>query len=342
MKPLKFIECRGTPEEMGLQYGECARDEIKFCRELWQEYLRKFPVKSSFAGNAAEALKFFAPDSLTELRAIARGADVPEEFIFFLNVVDTFEFPCEHCTPLLLRRSPDGVIVAKNNDAGIGEEFPFVIRRCVPDKGIPFIQVTYAGWISGLDMMNSEGLANTHGSVGSKFPRYGRRIDIRIRLYELMKSCRTLGELLRGLHAPEFPLTGKGFSIAAADRSGECTFIDAAVPVIMERNRNSDFCWSTNLYETPGLENADARIPERKPFIRSRGEFIASKPVPENLEQLKAILSDHSLPNAPCHHGDPLSRDITVWAMYCLPEKGIVGVADGNPCCNEFKEFFLP
>ena len=67
MRPMKLIECRGTPEEMGLQYGEAARDEIQFARELWQEFLKKFPIKSSFEANAVEALKFFAPDSLTEV-----------------------------------------------------------------------------------------------------------------------------------------------------------------------------------------------------------------------------------------------------------------------------------
>ena len=44
MRPMKLIECRGTPEEMGLQYGEAARDEILFARELWQEFLKKFPI----------------------------------------------------------------------------------------------------------------------------------------------------------------------------------------------------------------------------------------------------------------------------------------------------------
>lgn len=335
---MKIVECRGSSRQMGEQYGETAREEIEFAFELWQPWFKKHPIRPFFVRETEASLERFAPEVLTELRGIAAGSNTPSEFILFLNFVDTFGPEIDRCTPLLLRHSPDGSVVAKNNDAGIEEKFPFIIRRGVPEKGLPFIQVTYAGWISGLDMMNAEGLANTHGSVGSVFPRKGQRIDIRLRLYELMKTCRKLDELISGLQETQVPLTGKGFSIAAADRDGECAFLDAAVPVVMERSRNCEFSWSANLYETPGLENADARIPARKPFLRSRSRFIAEKPIPADLAELKGILSDHSAPNAPCHHGDPVSGDITVWSMYCLPEKGRVGVADGNPCTAAFRE----
>ena len=334
---MKIIECYGTPLEMGRQYGEAAREEIVYSRELWQPYFRNYPVRPFFLRETAAVLEKYAPDTALELQGIAEGAGVPLDFLFAVNHTDTFGPEVERCTPLLLRRSPEGIIVAKNNDAGIGEKFPFVIRKCRPDRGIPFIQVTYAGWISGLDMMNAEGLANTHGSVGSIFPRPRRRIDIRLRLYELMKSCRNIDELIYGLQDPEVPLTGKGFSIAAGDRRGECVFIDAAVPNIVVRDRNRQFSWSTNLYDAPGLENADQRPAELKPFCQARSRYISERKPPVDLAGIKALLSDHSVPFAPCRHGGQ-SRSVTVWSMYCLPEKGCVGVADGTPCNTPYRE----
>ncbi len=47
------------------------------------------------------------------------------------------------------------------------ENYPYVIRKCTPEKGIPSIQITFAGWLCGLDALNAAGLATTHGSVGS-------------------------------------------------------------------------------------------------------------------------------------------------------------------------------
>ena len=121
---------------------------------------------------------------------------------------------------------------------------------------------------------------------------------------------------------------------------GGIAFIDAAVPNIVVRDRNREFSWSTNIYEASGLENADRRPVELKPFYRARNRYIAECQAPADLEGVKAILSDHSVPHAPCRHGKEANA-VTAWAMYCLPEKGVVGVADGNPCCNPFTEYSL-
>lgn len=334
---MKLIECRGSALEMGRQYGEAAREEIRLARELWKPFFTNYPIRPCFMREVERALEKYAPDAALELQGIAQGADVPLEFIFAVNHVDTFGQDIERCTPLMLRTSPQGIIVAKNNDAGTEEKFPFVIRRCFPDRGIPFIQVTYAGWISGLDMMNAEGLANTHGSVGSIFPRPRQRIDIRIRLYELMKRCTSVNELLYELQDPSVPLTGKGFSIAAGDRKDECLFIDAAVPNILPRDRNKLFSWSTNIYEAPGLENADKRPPDRKILCMARNRYLAEAAVPADLSGIIALMSDHSHSAAPCRHkGEGYS--FTAWSMYCLPHLGRVGVADGNPCRVPYEE----
>lgn len=335
---MKFIECEGTPLEMGKQYGEAARDEIVLSMELWKSWFSRYPVRKAFVAEAAAILEQYAPEVLEELRGMAAAAGVPEEFLLAVNSVDTFGNESERCTPLLLRYSSRGVIVAKNNDAPPEERFPFILRKGVPAHGLPFLQVTYAGWLSGLDMMNAEGLANTHGSVGSVFPKSGRRLDIRLRSYVLMRRCRSSEAFIGGLR--EVPLTGKGFSIALGDASADTAFIDAAVPEIAVRDRGREFDWSANLYRAPGLENADMRPPDRKRHCLARGEYLSRLKPPSGLADVEALLRDHSSPCAPCRHGGQ-SGAVTVWSMVCLPEKRLLRVASGSPCNTPYQEYTL-
>ncbi len=335
---LRLIETSGSPRQMGEQYGEAMRQEIQLARELWREWFQRFPITDEFVQNVQQVLTTYAPDILEELAGLAAGAAVEERFLYALNFTDTFGDKVERCTPLFLRHSPDGMIVAKNNDAGVHERFPFVVRKGKPDRGLPFVQITYAGWLSGLDMMNAEGLANTHGSVGSVFPKDGLRMDIRLRMYQLMQSCRNAAELAQGLR--QVPLTGKGFAIAVGDAVGDAFFLDAAVPELELRSQQDAFAWATNLYASPRLCNADARPPERRGHCLKRYEYLQQQPAPQNLAELQALLSDHSSPYAPCRHGGE-HLSVTTWSMFALVQKRTVVYSDGNPCENSWKEVLL-
>ena len=334
---MKTIECCGTPLEMGRQYGEAARDDIQY--EV--EYLgRTFitPQLSSFYNQAESILSEYLPDIREELHGIAQGANVDIKVLMAMNFVDTFDNITERCTPLLLRESPDGVIVSKNNDAGALEKCRFVTLIRKPLNGIPVVTVTYAGWLSGLDSMNAEGVANTHGSVGSKLDKSGRRVDIRLAVMQVMKECRNSAEFLQQLSA--YPLTGKGFSIAVGDRSRNTFFIDAAVPELIKRSENEPFAWSTNLYYAPEVEFADERAADYRPFCVKRSEYIAAQNAPRNVEEVKKMLMDHSSCYAPCRHGGE-AHSVTKWSMICLPEKNQVLVADGHPCENEYHSIMI-
>ena len=328
------IECSGSPREMGRQYGEGARADIRYEVENIGVYYVKPERLEGFFAEANRVLPIYLPDLYEELQGVAEGANVDFKILMAMNFVDTFDNKTERCTPLMLRDSADGVIVAKNNDAGEFEKCRFVtlIRR--PDKGIPVVTVTYAGWLSGLDSMNAEGVANTHGSVGSKFPRSGDRVDIRLALMQVMKECRTSGELLEKLG--RYPLTGKGFSIAVGDKYKNTFFIDAAVPKLVKRSENVPFSYSTNLYRAPEVEFADQRDPEARPFCARRSEYIAALPEPASLEDIKNMLRDHSSCCAPCRHGGE-ARSVTKWSMINLPEQGQILIADGHPCENKYE-----
>lgn len=336
---LRYIECNGTSRQMGRQYGEAAREEIRQDIALRSKYWRNEKL-NEIAEKINRVIQRFIPDVLEELEGIAEGADVNLSQVLLSNHVDTFGDD-DRCTPVMLRESPEGVIVAKNNDGPAHEKNPFVIRKCTPDNGIPFIHVTYAGWLCGMDAMNAAGLANTHGSVGSKFDKSGDRLDIRLYTYHLLRSCRSTAEFVAKL-AGNIPLTGKGFSIAVGDKDGGTVMLDAAVPFVAVRDGNRQFCYSTNLYMSPGMENADMRPPEKRHVCVFRNGYlrwVESECPPRNINDVKKILSSHE-PWAPCRHGG-VHGSVTLWSMINLPQSGKVLLATGNPCCNEYKEYSL-
>ncbi len=336
---LKVVECSGTPMKMGRQYGEQARAEIQLDLELRSKHLNMEKLKV-FSTNVIRVLQAFLPEELEELKGIAEGAKVDLSLVLFANHVDTFGDNVERCTPVILRNSSDGTIIAKSNDGAVHENNPFIIRKCTPAKGIPFIQVTYAGWIGSLDCMNAEGLACTHGSVGSVFDKSGPRVDIRLKGYQLMRTCRTTDDFIAGLN--ETPLTGKGFNVAMGDAAGNTAMLDAAVPFIAISKRNKKFDYATNIYKSPGLENADMREPGKRDICVYRYgylKWLEETNPPENLDDIKKLLSCHE-PWAPCRHGG-VHGSKTFWSMINLTKSRKVLVAHGNPCQNEYKEYSL-
>lgn len=335
------IVCRGSANECGRQYGEAARALIAQEAELFGYGGKVTMEMKNFAGFAIRSIRDHAPEILSELEGIASGSNLPLEVLLMMNVWESVAFRemPDRCTTFLLRASEYGSIAAKNND---GPEYerktaPFVLREVYPDKGIPFIQVTYAGWLSGLDMMNSEGLANTHGSVGSVLLRNGNRLDIRLQCYKLMKECRTVPEFCRRL--PEVPLTGKGFSIALADRQKNNAVVEAAVPQIVIREKDAGFAFSTNLYHAPELAGCDARTPEARKLNSCRKEFLEKQEKPHSFEDLKSLMRTHG-EFAPCRHGSGKSSS-TFWSMIALPEAGKLLISPDAPCKSEYIEFDL-
>ena len=325
---MKIVECFGTSREMGRQYGEEAREEILFEMDCLGRTFQR-PGLEFWYERAERVLSAYLPELREELHGIAEGAGTDHKLLLAMNFVDTFDDRTDRCTPLLLHDSPDGMIVAKNNDAGADEKCKFVtlIRR--PDHGFPTVTVTYAGWLSGLDSMNGEGLANTHGSVGSIFERSGDRVDIRLVVMHAMQYCRSSAEFLEKLQS--FPLTGKGFSIAVGDRTGHSFFLDAAVPKLVKRSEDVPFAWSTNLYYAPEVEFADMRAPDYRPFCVERSRYVEKHEIPHDLAGIKRLLADHSCCYAPCRHGGK-AHSLTKWSMIALPEKRELYLADGLPC----------
>ena len=337
----KVIRCQGTPRQCGQQYGEAAREEIRLERDTFQEGLPNGDW-DAWTNACQKMLDTLAPDILEEMKGVAEAAGVPLKHILQMNQWPSLEDATDRCTPIFLRDSDRGPLVAKNNDGAEHERYrcPFILRQVLPVNGIPFLQVTYAGWLSGLDMLNAEGLANTHGSVGSTLPRPPNALDIRLRMYQIMLGSRSVQEALE--HLTAVPLTGKGFSIALGDASGDNALVDAAVPRIQVCKRNVPQGWSTNLYQSPECRGCDSRTPEARVLNAKRGEYLAGqmrKTPPQTVKDIQRLFSSHE-PYAPCRHGTGEGSS-TFWSMIALPAERKLLLSGGAPCCTPYQEYVL-
>ncbi len=322
------VECQGTHAEMGRQQGEAARRLIQDNLSM-----RTFdpPEKlAAFYHAVTGILAERTPEILDEILGIAAGADVDPHQLMALTFRND---DAERCTPMIVRNSPQGTLVAKNNDGPTHEMFPFIICTRRPDHGLPTIGVYFAGLVCGLDMMNAAGLANTHGSVGSIFPKPAGGLDIRLWTYRLMCTCRTTDEFIAGLR--QIPLGGKGFSIAVGDAGAETAFVDAAVPQLAVRSRNEAFAFSTNLYCSPGLVNADRRPPAKRPLCQARTDYLRRQAPPRDVAELQHLLRDHSTPDSPCRHAASRTTD----SMIFLLSSGQALVSSGPPCRYPYLEY---
>jgi predicted choloylglycine hydrolase len=334
-KKLPIVECYGSPKEMGIQYGKQAKEDIKI-------NLAQFTIKhdSFMLNEMKENLKLNMPEILEELEGIAMGAEVDFDLLLSYNHWELNLDNNERCTTFILHTEDDNLLIAKNNDSPVGENGKFIIRKCYPNNGISFVQITYAGFLSGLDMLNSNGLCNTHGSVGSSFERKGARLDIRLVIYKLMQQCSTVNEILNELK--KYNLTGKGFTIALGDAKKNSCIIDAAVPFLGVRAINKKFAFATNLYQYSGLENADMRLPQRRNICLYRNgylKWIEQTNPPKSINDLKKLTSSHE-PWGPCRHGG-IQGSITDWSVIFMPNKKSFLISCGPACQNEYQTIEL-
>ena len=330
---LAFIKCTGTPRDMGRQYGEQARAAIQANAAFW----RCEPTAAERPGVVAAMLAVLArhaPEVLTELEGLAEASGISLGGLLLANSWGAIP-SC--CTSMALHATPDGPLLGKNND-GDATDRVFVVRHSRPARGLPLLQVTYAGWLSGLDAMNAAGVANGHNSVGSRFPPAPEGVDIRLWAYHLLRHETTTAGFVAGLAA--VPLLGKGFNVVVNDAAGDVAVVEAAVPRVAVRGRGEPFVYAVNHYVGPGLEQADRRTPRAKEISTYRYGYLRWRDQtarPAGLADLSDLLASHE-PWAPCRHG-AAHEAWTLWSMIAQPAARRLLVAPGPPCTNAYVEY---
>lgn len=336
---MDFFDISGTNRQMGQAYGEQARDLIRRDFEIRLQRDSSWLLSAQASVAARKVISNLHPEILEELEGIAGGAAMDARQLISLNQAAVFD---EGCTPMALRSTPDGPVVAKNTDIPPAEAAwtQYLVRRCRPAAGLAFIQVAQPGWLAGYNMLNEAGLAVTAGSVGSAFPPARNCLDLRLRLYGLMRTCRKVSDLIDGLQAGQW--SGKGISLAVGDAGGNVAIIEAALPHIAVRDEHKHFVYSTNIFKAAGYENADGRHPSQKPICEYRWGYLRwleENSPPQTIENVKRLLASHE-PWAPCRHGGS-HGSVTVYSMIALCRQRKALIAPGPPCRNAYQAYVL-
>jgi len=338
---MRIIEAKGSFRDIGRATGEALREEI--ARHVALAKLEggvEDPTQRRRLATYVAVLASETPELHEELKATAEGADQPFDTLAAINLPLSYSGELDACTNAVFATGPDGPVWGKNNDGKWAErerQLPVCCRKLAPDRGIPTVTFTFAGWVGFGDGMNAEGLAMGHSSVGSRFQQSDRHVQIRLWSHWGLLTCRTTREFIG--HMTSRPMRGKGYASVVTDRQGDSVSLEAPCPLVQVRRGDhpDGHVHCVNLYQLPPLREADRRKPAMKELAlrrwRMMDEQLAAEG-PHDLARMKSLLRYHGEPGVCRHGGGDVSH--TEYSMIGLPAQGRVLFHHGYPCEGEY------
>lgn len=196
----KVLHVAGSPREMGEQHGRLLGDEVRrMIKDLITEGEGSYASSYERLIKGARKMEPFVPREFRlELRALARTADVKYEDLLLAQLFGDV-WRGMYCTSYAVYgdATENGECIVGRNmdywDHGV-TKYGAVLIHYTPDRGVPFMTITWAGIINGWTLMNAEGVCvanNTAygtGSVSSlegistcfmlrKVAQYARNVD---------------------------------------------------------------------------------------------------------------------------------------------------------------------
>jgi hypothetical protein len=164
----RVLHVEGTPYQMGYQQGALLRDDIREnVRFLFEEKAKEMKIelagltlldpKRAIAGIAARQRKYVPDSYFEEMRGIADGTGMDVQDIVAANFIPELF----HCSGFALSGSATrngevyhGRVLDYGCDWRLQEHAVLVVAR--PVDRIPFVNVTYAGFVGSVTGMNAE------------------------------------------------------------------------------------------------------------------------------------------------------------------------------------------
>lgn len=167
--PLLFL--KGTPYELGYQHGESLKEAISYnIKRLIDDQIlakQEIPQIKSFLAMLPQVIKHIPQDYIEELKGLADGSQIAYEKILLLNL-----FPeMFHCSGLTVKgkATKDGDLYhVRVLDYAVGMNLQDTAVQMIvqPQGKIPFLNVSYAGFIGTVTGMNGQHIAV--GEIGGK------------------------------------------------------------------------------------------------------------------------------------------------------------------------------
>jgi len=347
---MRVVKCYGTPYEMGRQIGEACGDILKNSIDstlaiLSRGYQTTVDEVVQTASQFIEPVRQYDPIIIEQLQGQADAIGVPFEKMFALRCVFEMSYYYKQiqglCTSLAAtgKATIDGKTILAQNIDWLGSYEPYLLHFHY-ENGTRVLALSLSGMVE--YSLSSNGFGNCANSLFTKGDHYRFSLPLGCYLPKVMrqKTIQDAEELLKQV------ARGVGY-FHLADQSGyivgfESTFRD--IEVIVPKD---DMIFHSNCYCTDRFKEEDlAPVVLPDAFQRKSQMTKLMKEHYGNLsvEVAKKILCDHDhLPYSICRH--PAPEKPVAWEMSTLasfimvPEEGVMYIAKGTPCENEYVEY---
>jgi len=233
----KVLHLKGTPREMGLQHGTLLKDDIRaLVRFLFDVKAKEF--KPELLGvkvpldpkrmilSIAETQRKFVPAKYhEELRGIAEGSGLGVDEVIAANFIPEMF----HCSGFALSGSATkdgtllhGRILDYGCDWKLQDHAVLVVAE--PDGAVPFVNVTYAGFIGSVTGMNAKKISI--GEMGGGGQGHWEGVPMALLVRMALEEADDLDEAIAVFR--DHPRTCQYFYVVADGNSGRAVGMEAS------------------------------------------------------------------------------------------------------------------
>jgi predicted choloylglycine hydrolase len=372
---MREFALKGSYYEMGRQYGQYCRKDIKLFTKMVQVMaaLSEHPGASFFspeyrylpsalffffknrrryrakAREFIDNLKTYYPEGLEMLKGMAEGARVNFDDLLFINVVAETSFRCTTIAAAGSETITGEPILAMNADEEKGTERYEIMLDLQPDTGYRYQVCAMAGVLYYNFGMNEKGLTFTGEFLWLKIdPTVKNRLPMLL-AFSILNRCATVDEAKELLES--LPNFGVGTAIYVGDTEKflriESNIKAREIEVIEDGLR-----WNANnpqskmmipyskineMDEATTLFSANRNKRLEQFADTYRGEFDAGA--------MHTIISDHGDPNngthmrSMCMHPKHTSGAQTCASIIAMPRQKRFRIYETNPCLNKMKVY---
>jgi isopenicillin-N N-acyltransferase like protein len=249
----KVLHVKGAPYEMGYQQGALLKDEIReLVRFLFDVKAKELKVevgginllnpKRAIAGIAATQKKYVPERFHDELRGVADGAGMDVQEVVVANFIPELF----HCSGFALAGSATkdgtlyhGRILDYGCDWRLQEHAVLVVAE--PEGKIPFVNVTYAGFIGSVTGMNADRVSI--GEMGGRGLGHWDGVPMAVLVRMALEEAHDLDEAVAVFR--DHPRTCEYYYVIADGDSGRAVGMEA----------------SWNAFGTVGMGEAHPKLP---------------------------------------------------------------------------------
>ncbi|MCC7354370.1 MAG: hypothetical protein IT330_11495 [Anaerolineae bacterium] len=346
---MRFLECSGTPYEVGYQHGQTFAPQVRRCYDVYCHFPGTPAAEIDLLLDETEAAhRPHFPNLLAEIRGIADGAGMPYHDVLLLNFyADIVGERAPHCSNIGVAASPDGPLIAKTVDLKESEREFLFVQKVVPQEGQPYVHYVSMGTIWTEAGVTAAGLGHVcSGLVGRARVAGGVSVMALINM-AFLSPCETVTQAL-GLLS-QYEVAKWGATLLLADDAGDLALIEMlpGSKAIRRTQNQDDLLLHTNhaiCAETRGMMG-DADLAEKYGYgelignsgARYRNLLHLAPQVEHTCAGLQNVLRDHAASGAICQHGAAELHSAA--GIVIAPRWRTMWGTLGYPCQGEFIPF---